>query len=93
MTGIPVNRKSRIYMYIFFSESECWKSQDLDQLKVFVKVLFQVNTDWMEIGVGEKLVFSECENYSLERCHSSLMNLDQIPMIWETYLIQPSLMI
>ncbi len=70
-------------MYIFFSESECWKSQDLGQLKIFVKVLFHINTNWMELVVGEKLTFSECGDYSLEYAPSYYESLKKIPMIWE----------
>lgn len=70
-------------MYIFFTKIECWKSDDLIELQDFVKRHFGIKNDWMKFEVGEKLAFSECGNYSLERCPSNYRSLHQIPTIGE----------
>ncbi len=73
-------------MYVFFAEreNEIWKSEDLSDLREFVDRHFAVNIDWMFLERGEKLIFSECGNYSLERCPSHYKSLHQISMIGET---------
>ena len=70
-------------MYIFFSETEFWKSNDLEGLKDFVSRNFEIEVSWMKLRVGEKLVFSECGDMSLERCPSHYKCLHQIPTIGE----------
>ena len=71
-------------MYVFFSETESWKSEDLDKLKDFVNRNFGVEVYWMEFGIGEKVAFSACRNMSVERCPSHYKSLHQIPTIGET---------
>jgi hypothetical protein len=72
-------------MYVFFGETanDIWKSDNLDELKEFVKRNLEIDVHWMELEIGEKLVFSECEKYSLETCPSHYKSLHLIPTIGE----------
>ena len=70
-------------MYVFFSATEFWKSDNLKELKDFVKRHFGIETYWMKFGIGEKLAFSEYRNMSLERCPAEYKSLHQIPTIGE----------
>ncbi len=73
-------------MYVFFSATEFWKSDNLKELKEFVKRNLGIETYWMKFGIGEKVAFSECRNMSLERCPAEYKSLHQIPSIGETYI-------
>jgi len=72
-------------MYVFFSEpeDEIWKAKDLFDLREFVDRHFAINIDWMFLERGEKLAFSDCEKYSLEKCPSHFKSLHQISTIGE----------
>ena len=73
-------------VYVFFTESESWKSDDLIELQDFVKQHFGIRNDWIEFEVGEKLAISECGRYSLESCKPDSKYFHQIPTIGEAYI-------
>ena len=56
-------------MYILFDlqKNESYKANDLQNLRNFVEGNFDLRFEWSAIGVGAKVIFSDCENYSIEK--------------------------
>ncbi len=67
-------------MYVFFDldKNECYKANDLQNLKNFVDNNFTIKIDWKEAarydgaGGAAKVLFSDCEKYSIEVCKDDL---------------------
>ncbi len=61
-------------MYVFFdlNKGNFYKTNDLQNLRNFVDKNFTINIEWWKLGAGEKVVFSECGEYTVEPCKVDL---------------------
>lgn len=61
-------------MYVLFDleKNESYKTNDLQNLRNFVSRNYNVSFEWWKIGTGAKVLFSNCENYSIEIAKTNL---------------------
>ena len=70
-------------MYVFFdlNKNESYKTNDLQDLINFVNRNFDISIEWMELGAGAKVIFSDCENYSVEKAKENIKGQHLIQII------------
>ena len=65
----------KIFVFFDLDKSDCYKADDLQNIRSFVDKNFTVKIEWWKLGTGAKVVFSECGTYSIETCKDDLKRI------------------